>query len=131
MEGEKYDGIYVIYCSIKNMPKDKVVNAYFERDRIEKCFSLMKSELEIDPLRFQMDKRIRARIMLCHLAYLVATNIEVRLKANGIPYTFDKAKETLDNVYKVHIHRGKKLLERLSTMNDEQRKIMGAFGVLS
>ena len=128
---EKYDGIYVLYCSIKDMPKDKVVNAYFERDRIEKCFSLMKSELEIDPLRFQMDKRIRARIMLCYLAYLVATNIEVKLKANGIPYTFDKAKETLDNVYKVHIYRGKKLLERVSTMNDDQRKIMGTFGLLS
>ncbi|MEW5937919.1 MAG: hypothetical protein AB1665_08930, partial [Candidatus Thermoplasmatota archaeon] len=96
-----------------------------------KCFSLMKSELEIDPLRFQIDKRIRARVMLCYLAYLAATYIEVKLKVNGIPYTFDKAKETLDNVYKVHILHGKKILERVSVMSPEQRKIMEAFGPLS
>jgi len=130
-EAERYDGIYVLYCSIKDMPKDAAVNAYFERDRIEKCFSLMKSEIEIDPLRFQMDKRIRARVTLCFLAYLVATNIEVKLKENGIPYSFDRAKEALENVYKVRIHRGEKVLERISSMNDEQKKITGLFGPLS
>ncbi|MDI6917852.1 MAG: transposase [Thermoplasmatales archaeon] len=128
---ERYDGIYVIYCSIKEMSKEKVVTAYFGRDRIEKCFQLMKDELEIGPLRFQIDKRIRAKIMLCYLAYLVVTNIEVRLKEDGIPYTVEKIKEILSNVYKVHIHRGSKFLERISSLTEEQKKIMGVFGLLS
>lgn len=128
---ERYDGIYVLYCSIRDMPKEKIVKAYFGRDRIEKCFSLMKNELEIAPLRFQIDKRIRARIVLCYLAYLVVTNIEVKLTAHEMPQTIETIKEILSNVYKVRICRGNKSLERISSLTEEQKKILGLFGALS
>ena len=127
-EAEKYDGIYVIYCSDTSMPKEKAVKAYFERDRIEKGFQTMKNVLNVKPLRFQLDKKIRAFVMLCHLAYLVATYIEAELKDKELNYSFDKIKELLDNVYTVKIHHENKLLKRTSSMNEEQKKIMDVFG---
>ncbi|WP_179294018.1 IS1634 family transposase [Candidatus Methanoperedens nitratireducens] len=127
-EAEKYDGIYVIYCSDTSMPKEKAVKAYFERDRIEKGFQTMKNVLNVKPLRFQLDKKIRAFVMLCHLAYLVATYIEAELKDKELNYSFDKIKELLENVYTVKIHHGDKLLKRTSSMTEEQKKIMDVFG---
>ena len=130
-EAEQYDGLYVLYSSVRDMPKEKIVKAYFDKDRIEKCFSQIKSVLEIKPVRFQTDKRIRAHIMLCHLAYLTATYIEMKLKKKELKYTFTGVKELLANVYKVHIHRGKKLIERTNPMSDDQKQVMEVFGLLS
>lgn len=127
-DAEKYDGIYVIYCSDISMPKEKAVKAYFERDRIEKGFQTLKNVLNVKPLRFQLDKRIRAFVMLCHLAYLVATFIEAELREKELNYSFDKIKELLENVYTVNIHHGDKLLKRTSSVTEEQKKIMGVFG---
>ncbi|MCX9010718.1 MAG: transposase [Candidatus Methanoperedens sp.] len=127
-DAEKYDGIYVIYCSDISMPKEKAVKAYFERDRIEKGFQTLKNVLNVKPLRFQLDKRIRAFVMLCHLAYLVATFVEAELKDKELNYSFDKVKELLENVYTVNIHHGDKLLKRTSSVNEEQKKIMDVFG---
>lgn len=130
-EVERYDGIYVLSCSMKKMPTKNIIKAYFDRDRIEKCFAMMKGMLGTKPLRFQTDKRLRAHIVLCYLAYLVTTYIETKFKDNEMKYTIDKAKDILSNVYKVHIYKGKKLLERLTSMNEEQKEIMRLFGLLS
>jgi len=130
-EAEKYDGIYVLSSSMKDMPKEDIVKAYFGRDRIEKCFSLMKGMLGIKPLRFQTDKRIRSRIMLCYLAYLITTYIETKLKENEREYTIEKTKEVLSNVYNVHLYRGDKHLKRMTSVNEEQKKIMDVFDLLS
>lgn len=127
-DAEKYDGIYVIYCSDVLMPKEKAVKAYFERDRIEKGFQTLKNVLNVKPLRFQLDKRIRAFVMLCHLAYLVATFVESELKDKDLNYSFEKIKELMENVYTVNIHHGDKLLKRTSSMNEEQKRIMDVFG---
>jgi transposase len=130
-EAEKYDGIYVLSCSRKDILNKKIVEVYFDKDRIEKCFSMMKGMLGVKPLRFQTDKRLRARIMLCYLAYLVATDIEVMLKDSGMKYTIDNVKDILSNVYNVHLYRGKKRLERSTSMNEQQKDIMKLFGLLS
>jgi len=127
-DAEKYDGIYVIYCSDISIPKEKAVKAYFERDRIEKGFQTLKNVLNVKPLRFQLDKRIRAFVMLCHLAYLVATFVESELKDKDLNYSFEKIKELMENVYTVNIHHGDKLLKRTSSVTDEQKKIMDVFG---
>ncbi len=79
----------------------------------------------------QLDKRIRAFVMLCYLAYLVATFIEAELRGKELNYSFDKVKELLENVYTINIHHGDKLLKRTSSVTDEQKKIMDVFGLLS
>ena len=126
-KAEKYDGIYVIYCSDISFLKEKAVKAYFERDRIEKGFQTMKNVLNIKPLRFQLDKKIRAFVILCHLAYLVATYIEAELKDKDLNYSFDKIKELMENVYTVKINLGDKQLKRTSSVTEEQKKIMNVF----
>lgn len=130
-EVEKYDGIYTLSSSMKDMPKEDIVKAYFGRNRIEKCFSLMKGMLGVKPLRFQTDKRIRSRIMLCYLAYLVTTYIETKLKENNIEYSIEKTKEILSGIYDVYLYRGDTRLKKMSSVNEEQKKIMDIFGLLS
>jgi transposase len=110
------------------MPKEKAIKAYFDRDRIEKGFQTLKNVLSVKPLRFQLDKKIRAFVMICHLGYLVATYIEAELKEKEMNYSFDNIKELLDNVYTVNINHRDKLIKRTSSMNEEQKKIIDVFG---
>ena len=88
----------------------------------------MKNVLNIKPLRFQLDKKIRAFVILCHLAYLVATYIEAELKDKDLNYSFDKIKELMENVYTVKINLGDKQLKRTSSVTEEQKNIMNVFG---
>ncbi|MBU4154398.1 MAG: hypothetical protein KKD63_16130 [Proteobacteria bacterium] len=129
-EAEKYDGIFVLYCSMADMPKENAVKAYFEKDRIEKSFCTMKSILGAEPLRFQLDKRIRACLMVSHLKYLLAMHIETRLKENGLKYTIESVRENMSNVCSAHILQKGKTLKRISSLTEEQKKIINIFDVV-
>ncbi len=129
-EAEKYDGIYVLYCSMMDMSKENAVKAYFEKDRIEKSFCTMKSVLGAKPLRFQLDKRIRACLMVSYLKYLLATHIETRLKENGLEYSMESVREVMSNIYSVHISQGGKTMKKISSLTEEQKKIINTFDVV-
>jgi len=126
-EAEKYDGLYALYTSLKDMPKEKVVKTYFRKDRIEKTFQHMKNALEIKPIYFQTDKMIRAHVMLCHIAYLVTTWIEARVDETGLDFTLDALRDTLENTYRVHILQGEKRTQHITSLTPEQKKILDAF----
>lgn len=130
-DAEKYDGLYALYCSLGNIPKEKIVKTYFRKDRIEKSFQQMKCALEIKPVRFQTDKRIRAHIVLCHLAYLITTYIETKVKEKGLDLTLDSIKEIQENIYKVYFIRGKKRMQKVSSLAPQQEEILRIFNLLS
>ena len=60
-EAEMFDGISTIF-STKNITEKEAVYAYFEKDRIEKAFRILKSLLEMDKIRFWLKDRVKAHI---------------------------------------------------------------------
>lgn len=70
----RLDGIYVIRTSLpKNrLSAEDTVRSYKSLSQVERAFRSMKTvDLKIRPIRHHLEKRVRAHIFLCMLAYYV------------------------------------------------------------
>jgi transposase len=68
------DGIYVVRTSVKKqlMNEDQTVLSYKLLANVERAFRCFKSvDLMVRPIRHRREKRVRAHIFLCMLAYYV------------------------------------------------------------
>lgn len=68
------DGIYVIRTSMKaeDMSAKDTVRSYKSLSQVERAFRSMKTvDLKVRPIRHHLEKRVRAHIFLCMLAYYV------------------------------------------------------------
>jgi transposase len=68
------DGVYVIRTSLpaERLSADDTVRTYKSLSRVERAFRSMKTmDLKVRPIRHWLDRRVRAHIFLCMLAYYV------------------------------------------------------------
>jgi transposase len=68
------DGIYVIRTSLPNeqLSAEDTVRSYKSLSQVERAFRSMKTvDLKVRPIRHHLEKRVRAHIFLCMLAYYV------------------------------------------------------------
>ena len=74
-----YDGFFVLTTNTKLSNVD-VVNRYKDLWQIERGFRHLKSELEMGPIYHWKDRRIRAHIMICFMAFCLRVFLEKKLK---------------------------------------------------
>jgi len=131
-EGEKYDGIYIVITTT-DLPTEKVVQKYFERDMIEKSFRSLKSTLSIQPVRHWLWRRVKAHIFICYLAYLHLSWMKMLLETGGISLSPVKALQELETIYTVELTDTKTKLSTSRTvpLTKEQEKIYKALHLLS
>lgn len=68
------DGIYFVRTSLsqEKMDADETVRSYKQLSKVEQAFRSFKSvDLMVRPIRHRLEKRVRAHIFLCTLAYYV------------------------------------------------------------
>ncbi|MCK4263591.1 MAG: hypothetical protein KAX27_01485, partial [Candidatus Aminicenantes bacterium] len=120
---ERYDGISVIF-STRNLRPEEMVRGYFDKDRVEKTFRCLKSFLEMDKVRFWLPNRVRGHIFICHIAYLLVSVLEWRLKESGISAI--DALETMESMYKVYLTdpKSKNKFVKTVTLSKKQEEIL-------
>ena len=82
------DGIYVIRTSVpsENLPSADAVRCYKQLSAVERAFRSMKTvDLKIRPVHHRLEKRVRAHVLLCMLAYYV----EWHMRRDLAPILFD------------------------------------------
>lgn len=131
-EKEKYDGLYIIITTT-DLPTDKVVRKYFEKDTIEKSFQSLKSVLSIQPVRHFLARRVRAHLFICYLAYLHLSWMGMLLKTCGITMSPIKVVEELETIYTVELTDTKTHMSTTRTvaLTKEQEAIYTALKLLS
>lgn len=99
----RYDG-FTLFAAHPDMPisAPQLVETYLAKDTVEKDFQTIKSELELRPVRHRTDPKVRAHVTLCMLALLVQRQLELRMKAAGLPTT---APRLLDALAPIHLNR--------------------------
>jgi len=68
------DGIYVIRTSVPKeaLEAEKAVLAYKQLSRVERAFRTLKSvDLQVRPIYHHLEKRVKAHLLICMLAYYV------------------------------------------------------------
>lgn len=65
------DGCYVLRTNIREWKEEDIWSLYIQLTHVEAAFRIQKSELEIRPVWHQTEKRMRAHILVCFLAYVL------------------------------------------------------------
>lgn len=122
-EEEKYDGFYAVATNL-NDKATEILRISEERNKIEECFRLLKSDFEARPARHRTREHLIAHFMICYASLMIYRLLEVQLNKAGLHLTTQQITETLKNmnvtniddvVYKA-LYTNSKALEAMMTV---------------
>lgn len=114
------------YITNTSLSVDAVIENYSNLWHIEKAFRMSKSDLEIRPIYHFTKRRIEAHISISFVAYTVYKELERLLYKHEAPFSVQKAKDIIRNMYQIEIelpnskHKEKVLLN----MDEEQQLLL-------
>lgn len=76
------DGFYIVRTSVKpeELSSEQVVSSYKKLSKVEQAFRCIKSvDLKLRPIYVRLEKRVRAHVLICMLAYYVEWEMRKRL----------------------------------------------------
>jgi hypothetical protein len=79
-------GVLVAHPTVLRSASE-IVRLYFSKDIVEKDFQVIKSELDLRPVRHRTDPKVQAHVSLCMLALLLQRAMEQQLAYGGAPMT--------------------------------------------
>jgi DDE family transposase len=123
---ERYDGLSFIFTDAK-IAVEEAVHLYFAKDIIERCFKLEKSILNLRPIRFWLDSKIKVHVLICHLALSLLTTCRIRLQKQGIYDDIGGIFKKLNSIYKVYfsIDRSRNVsFSKVNTLSTHQSRIL-------
>ena len=96
---------------------------------VEAAFRTLKNELAIRPLFHQLEKRIKAHVLVAFLGYALLVTLKHLLKRAGSEDSPAKVLKRLSELYSVDIVlptiEGREIwLRRISKLDEEQQKIL-------
>jgi transposase len=98
----KWDGLKG-YLTNAKLSKDEVLENYQHLWRIEKAFTVAKTDLKIRPVYHRKQKRIEAHICLNFVAYKIYKELERQLKEKKSGLLPEKVIEILQSIYQIEI----------------------------
>lgn len=124
-DAEEFDGVSCIFTTTR-MTKEEMVAKYFDKDLVEKAFAKFKGILNVRPIRHWLENRVKAKVFICYLAYLLLAILNIHMKKIGISSV--EALDELETMYKVFLRdRNKGFREtRIVTLTKKQEKIIRA-----
>lgn len=134
-KAESLDGCYIISSDVptNEMNSNEIVASYKKLELVETAFRNLKTvSLEIRPIYHKTDKRIKAHIFLCMLAYYIQWHMTQKLKplftgdGNGKKrkWTFTNVIQTLKQITKNNISLHKVNFTKISNPTYEQQQIL-------
>jgi transposase len=90
---------------------------------------VLKSDIEIAPVYHRLPERIRAHALICFLALVLNRVMRLRMKANGSPYSPQRALELLSRIQKHRVQIDGKTFEGIGRIAPEQRDIFEALAL--
>jgi len=88
----------------------EVVEAYFEKDFVEKVFRTLKTSEEMEPVRHRLERWVRVYIFVCVLAYRLLADLHWRLQKlsdrKNVWHGADAFLHDLERVERVQVRLG-------------------------
>jgi hypothetical protein len=114
------DGTFVLEVSDDTMTAEAAALAYKGLLRVEQSFRTLKHGVDVRPVYHRLDKRIRAHVSLCMLAYLLERVVELD---TGVPFT--QIKNSLKRIRAVELTFDQQTVWETSTVPGELRALLG------
>ena len=125
------DGIYVIRTSLpkERMDAAEAVRSYKDLTNVERAFKSLKSiDLLVRPIRHRLERRVRAHIFFCMLAYYVQWHMVEALRPLLFADEDQEAKKTRDPV--APAQRSQKALKKVRSRKLDDGSEVDSFRTL-
>lgn len=130
-ERRRYDGFVLLVAEPTSpLTGPELVDLYFAKDKVEKDFQTIKSELELRPVHHRTDPKVRAHATLCVLALLLERTLEEKLAGGSLPLSAPRALETLRTCRLNHLDQTWGQAYSLTRTTDEQKQILRALDLM-
>jgi hypothetical protein len=122
------DGFTVIVAHPEvSLDAERLSRTYRAKDAVENDFHIIKSLVELRPVRHRTDGKVRAHVSLCMLALLAQRTLHAKLaKTRARP---ELAFEALEPC-RLNYYAGRRPLYTLTRPDDEQRSLLRKLGLL-
>jgi transposase len=126
---EAREGAYLLRTNLKAGSAADFWKKYMQLTEVEAAFRTLKSELAIRPLFHQLEKRVKAHVLVAFLGYALLVTLKHLLKRAGSEHSPAKVLKRLSELYSVDIVlptiEGREIfLRRISKLDEEQQKIL-------
>ena len=125
---EAREGAYLLRANLTADSAAELWKKYIQLTEVEAAFRTLKSELAIRPLFHQLEKRVKAHVLVAFLGYALLVTLKHLLKRTDSEYSPAKALKRLSELHSVDIVLptvdGREIwLRRVSKLDEDQRKI--------
>ena len=126
---ETREGAYLLRTNLTADTAADLWKKYMQLTEVEAAFRTLKSELAIRPLFHQLEKRVKAHVLVAFLGYALLVTLKHLLKRSDSEYSPAKVLKRLSELYSVDIVlptvEGREIwLRRITKLDDEQQKIL-------
>src|SRR3989454_3303875 len=126
---EAREGAYLLRTNLTGHSVADLWKKYMQLTEVEAAFRTLKSELAIRPLFHQLEKRVKAHVLVAFLGYALLVTLKHLLKRGGSEYSPANVLKRLAEVYSVDIVlptiEGREIwLRRITKLDDEQQRIL-------
>lgn len=123
------EGAYLLRTNLTAGSAADFWKKYMQLTEVEAAFRTLKSELAIRPLFHQLEKRVKAHVLVAFLGYALTVTLKHLLKRAGSEHSPAKALQRLSELYSVDIVlptiEGREIfLRRITKLDEEQQKIL-------
>jgi transposase len=92
------DGRYLLVTNDWSLSPQRMLELYRQKDGVEKCFKVAKSELKVSPIYLHKDERIEAMLLINMLALLAYSLLERQVRQGGLQMTTRRIIEKLESL---------------------------------
>jgi transposase len=123
---EKSDGWFVVITLNKDMPKETVIEKYKQLKYVEHGFAELKHSIKLRPNFHWTKNRINAHVMVCFVAFQLASLLERRIKS--LEMSWEKAVHKLSQIHMIEWTVKDRHRKGLTKTTDEQQNIFDLLG---
>ena len=120
----RLDGKFLLSTSDPDLSAEDVALGYKNLLEAERCFCDLKTTLELRPVHHHLERRIRAHVLLCWLALLLA-----RVAERQTGHTWRRINLELGRLHLVTLAGSAGRIEQTTTLTPAQRELFAATGI--
>jgi transposase len=126
---EAREGAYLLRTNLTVDGAADLWKKYMQLTEVEAAFRTLKSELAIRPLFHQLEKRVKAHVLVAFLGYALQVTLKHLLKRSGSEYSPTEALKRLGDIHSVDIVlptvEGREIwLRRVAKLDEQQQSIL-------
>jgi transposase len=127
-DDERWDG-WKGYMTNTDLPAEKIYEQYRSLWHVERAFRITKGRLELRPMFHFTEKRIKAHVCICFVAYKVYKELERILKTEKINISVDKVLEIAKTIttIRVRLPHSNTIVERTMLITQAHKSIACLF----